>query len=494
MRDVTRSFRVTFAKSRMRESRPYGSVRAKPNGLATRPHHSMAGPEGGYLSSVITRIAIWFLLPAVARVAVAQTTVTGLVYDSAAHAPLAHATVQLVAADDPARFARSSAADSIGRFSFSDVPDGRYMIGFFHPRLDTLGIAAPVRELRVIRRLPVAIDLAIPGAARLVRAICGDRASDSASGVVMGVVRDARSREPLASVTVAGEWVDLILSAQGAVRRPRRLAATTRDNGWFALCDVPAGGTVSLSASRNGDTARVDLEVPADGFLHRDVYVASGAGNARVTGVAIAGESNAPLANAQITIAGAAPVRSNARGEWTVSDAPFGTRALDVRAVGYYPEHRAIDVLEEMAPQRVVLSTMKAVLDTVRIRAAAGARRELMEFETRRRSSGTGTFLTREQVTRANASRTTDLFRMMPRIRIRRNISDTTSLQVGEVNSWCSPRVFVDGHPLPKMSADELDDVVDPRDIAGVEFYPSIVPPQFQDPLESCGSIVIWRR
>jgi len=368
------------------------------------------------------------------------------------------------------------------------------MIGFFHPRLDTLGIAAPVRELRVTGRLPVAIDLAIPGAARLVRAICGDRASDSASGVVMGVVRDARSREPLASVTVAGEWVDLILSAQGAVRRPRRLAATTRDNGWFALCDVPAGGTVSLSASRNGDTARVDLEVPADGFLHRDVYVASGAGNARVTGVAIAGESNAPLANAQITIAGAAPVRSNARGEWTVSDAPFGTRALDVRAVGYYPEHRAIDVLEEMAPQRVVLSTMKAVLDTVRIRAAAGARRELMEFETRRRSSGTGTFLTREQVTRANASRTTDLFRMMPRIRIRRNISDTTSLQVGEVNSWCSPRVFVDGHPLPKMSADELDDVVDPRDIAGVEFYPSIVPPQFQDPLESCGSIVIWRR
>jgi hypothetical protein len=130
----------------------------------------------------------------------------------------------------------------------------------------------------------------------------------------------------------------------------------------------------------------------------------------------------------------------------------------------------------------------------VRIRAAAGARRELMEFETRRRSSGTGTFLTREQVTRANASRTTDLFRMMSRIRIRRNISDTTSLQVGEVNSWCSPRVFVDGHPLPKMSADELDDVVDPRDIAGVEVYPSIVPPQFQDPLESCGSIVIWRR
>ena len=35
---MTHCFRVTFVKSRMRESRPYGSVRAKPNGLATRPY------------------------------------------------------------------------------------------------------------------------------------------------------------------------------------------------------------------------------------------------------------------------------------------------------------------------------------------------------------------------------------------------------------------------------------------------------------------------
>ena len=38
---------VTFAKSRMRESRPYGSVRAKPNGLAPSPSCADIFPNGG---------------------------------------------------------------------------------------------------------------------------------------------------------------------------------------------------------------------------------------------------------------------------------------------------------------------------------------------------------------------------------------------------------------------------------------------------------------
>src|SRR5690349_8782639 len=98
------------------------------------------------------RLSILLVLSGVARVAAAQAPVKGLVYDSVAHAPLVHATVQLVAAEDPAKFARTAAADSSGRFAFSDVPDGRYMVAFFHPRLDTLGIDAPVREIRVIGR------------------------------------------------------------------------------------------------------------------------------------------------------------------------------------------------------------------------------------------------------------------------------------------------------------------------------------------------------
>ena len=53
----------TFAKSRMRESHPYGSVRAKPNSLATRPHprskkSGYCRPISRVLSSVVTRTVI----------------------------------------------------------------------------------------------------------------------------------------------------------------------------------------------------------------------------------------------------------------------------------------------------------------------------------------------------------------------------------------------------------------------------------------------------
>lgn len=440
------------------------------------------------------RHTIWLLFLSAMQAAVGQATVRGSVYDSVAHAPLALATVQLVSADDPAKFARSVAADSIGRFSFADVPAGRYMLGFYHPRLDTLGVDAPAREIRVAGRRSVDADLGVPGAARLVRGICGDRPSGEISGVLMGVVRDARSREPIGNVTVAGEWFDLLLSAQGTVRRPQRLVATTRDNGWFGICDVPAGGTLTLSAARNTDTARVELQVPADGFLHRDVYFDSGLRDARVTGLVV-DANDIPLANAQVTIGGAPPARTNALGQWSANDAPYGTRALDVRAVGYYPEHRTIDVLEGMPPQRIVLSTMKAVLDTVRVRAVANANRDLAAFETRRRSSGAGTFVTRDEIARRNPQRITDLLRTMPRVRIRRNIPDTTSVQVGEAGQWCTPLVFVDGMLIQGLSADDMDDVVDPRNIAGIEVYTGIMaPPQFQVGMNGCGSIVIWRR
>ncbi|OKP64851.1 hypothetical protein BTE77_33935 [Ensifer adhaerens] len=44
--------RVTLGKSRVREIRPPGSVRAKPNGIATRPRPS-------YASSMMWKLPSW---------------------------------------------------------------------------------------------------------------------------------------------------------------------------------------------------------------------------------------------------------------------------------------------------------------------------------------------------------------------------------------------------------------------------------------------------
>src|SRR5688500_18555648 len=85
-------------------------------------------------------------------------TVSGVVHDSIARRPLAGATVQLVATDSIGRFGRTTVSDSLGRFSIADVPEGRYRLGFFHAKLDSLGVDAPLREVYVDR--PLRVDLA----------------------------------------------------------------------------------------------------------------------------------------------------------------------------------------------------------------------------------------------------------------------------------------------------------------------------------------------
>ena len=105
----------------------------------------------------------------------AGTTVSGVVRDSISHLPLAGATVQLVAPDSVAGHGRSAISDSVGRFTLTDVRDGRYALGFYHPLLDSLGVEPPAREVRVEEHQPVRIDLATPSTERIRAAVCGAR-------------------------------------------------------------------------------------------------------------------------------------------------------------------------------------------------------------------------------------------------------------------------------------------------------------------------------
>ena len=37
----------------------------------------------------------------------------------------------------------------MGRYTFTDIPDGRYRLGFIHPMLDSLGLEPMLRDVRV---------------------------------------------------------------------------------------------------------------------------------------------------------------------------------------------------------------------------------------------------------------------------------------------------------------------------------------------------------
>ncbi|HJU69852.1 MAG TPA: TonB-dependent receptor [Gemmatimonadaceae bacterium] len=456
---------------------------------------------------------------------VPRTTVSGVVHDSIARAPLAGAVVQLVGADTPSRFNGTALSDSLGRFTIANVPAGRYMLGFFHPVLDSLGVEPLLRDVNVDGRQPVRADLATPSPSRLRAAICGRRAAADTGALVVGVVRDAQTHAAAKGVSVRGTWVEFTLRAGRFDRSVPQILVTTADNGWFAMCNVPSGGTMALIANRGADsTDLIEVEVPAEGFLRRDLYlgpaqvVASDAkrrdslapppvrrraGEGRLSGVVVTVNGGRAIADALVRILDGPETRANERGEWTLTGAPLGTRMLEVRSVGYYPTRTAVDVVANGAPVRTALATMKDVLDTVKVVASRLANQNLVEFNARRRIGG-GRYLTAEDVQRRQPVVTSDLFRNMPGLRVERGeLGDTQLLMRGTFEETCVPSVFIDGRHMRNLTADDIDGWVKPNEIVGVEIYAGThVPAQFNAGLtgggasggESCGSIVIWTK
>jgi hypothetical protein len=451
-----------------------------------------------------------FFVVLLGRVAAAQATdttrrapgatVSGIVHDSIARRPLAGATVQLVSADGQVRTARTTTSDSLGRFSLDDVPNGRHTLGFFHAVLDSLGLEPPLREVFVADHRPARADLAIPAPARVRAAMCGPRPEPDSSGVVVGIVRTAVDRLPAPRVTVTAEWLELSFTPNGLVRHVPRLVATTAENGWFAICDVPSAATIALMARRGTDSTEstdvIDVQVPAQGFVRQSLYLGS-ARMVAISGTVVTAAGSQPLGGAQVGIVGGPQTRANDRGQWTIANAPLGTRVLEVRAVSYFPERRAVDVVADAAPVRVALTTLKAMLDTVKVFANPLYDRDGSGFQ-QRRNSGTGRYLTAEDVARSNPIVTSDLFRMQPGVRMvdnPREFDKVLLVRSSTTADWCPPAVYVNGQYVFTASASDIDGWVNPEEIAGVEIYSGTsVPPQFQRGMTNCGSIVIWTR
>ena len=426
-------------------------------------------------------------------------TVSGVVLDSIARVPLVGAIVQLVAADSAARAGRTVSSDTLGRFTFADVPAGRYTLGFFHPMLDSLGLEPTLRQVSVVGRQPVRADLAIPSASRIRAVVCGATTAPEASAVIIGVVRDARDRAPIADVTVAAEWLEISVSRLGLVRRVPRIVVITAANGWFALCNVPSPGAITLIASHGADsTDFIDAQIPVAGFLRQELYldVARGerTGDGRLNGVVVAAAAGRPLPGARVSLSNGPQTDADQRGEWMLVGARLGTRMLEVRAVGYYPQRRVVDVLVGAVPIRSALSTMKAVLDTVRV-TASRLDSHLSGFADRRHN-GVGQYLTAEDVARRRPIVTSDLFRTTPGLRLEyASLGDTWITMRGTTDDRCVPSVYIDGLYVSGLTADDIDSWVHPDEVAGIEIYMvGTVPAQYQPALSGCGSIVIWKK
>lgn len=435
-------------------------------------------------------------LSALGATASAQSgsTVEGVVWDSVARAPLRSAAVQLADAADPAAaVAGRATTDSAGRFVVTGLRPGRYLVTFVHADLDVLGIEPPVRVVD-LRGTTARVTLAIPSPTRLYEPLCG-ALPDSTLGALIGMLRDAGSGAPSGG-TVVVRWSELVIGS-GGMRNRERVVRAPADSvtGRFLLCRVPADAELAVRAERGLDTTgTVPVQANRRALVRRDLWLGGSArGTSRIYGRVVS-ETGQPIIGAQAIVIGtAARGTSDSSGTYQVVDAPAGTRTLELRAVGFAPERRVVDLFSTAALRADVrLTSVKRVLDTIRVAASRAYANHGEGFDRRRRSMP-GHFIDADAVDRAKPARFTDLLSRVPSVRLEEGSLSTRIVMRG-TQVACEPVVFLDGARIPGMDLRDLNGLLLPDDIGAVEVYTKEQSPVEFSTLDDCGVIVVWTK
>jgi hypothetical protein len=292
------------------------------------------------------------------------------------------------------------------------------------------------------------------------------------------------------------------------------------DAGWYALCGVPADGSIAARAELGDDaTGYIELNVPANGVLHRDFSIPRGSaavavvdsaaaaanipsvrlrhGSASVTGV-VRNAQGQPLHGAQLMVWGSDVTGSTGDdGTFTLSDLPAGTQSLEARYVGYAPTRVTVDLVSNQTRSvTVTLSERTDVLDQVTVYGKLNRRRiDYTGFLQRRKTAGSGRFYTRADIAEMHPVDLTDILRRVPGLRlVPTSYFDYTILSSRGITTnptgTCQPALYVDGARL--IDDTGLNGMIRPGDIAAIEVYagPAGAPAQYSD--GDCGSILIW--
>ena len=429
----------------------------------------------------------------VASTGAAQQTgdVSGMVYDSVARAPLRGAVVQMVPPAGTPLY--SATTDARGRYTIAGAPAGSYTIDFAHQVLDSLAIEPPSRNVEVRAAEVVRVDLAVPAPETIVTQACRTAPTDSV-GLLFGILKDSRSGMGLDSGQVVARWSELVIVVGGMSNRERFAAARTVRDGWFAMCRVPSNAEVLVQALRSADSTGISLvKVPEQGLVRFDIAIG---GVASVRGRV--SSQGRPVENARVRAANSErSAYTDSAGEYRLAGVPAGTQTLEVRALGYAPEAIATTLAPESdTPIDVQLTSVKRVMDTIRVAAQRIYSIDAMGFE-RRRKSRSGLFFDADVVRRRSPYSVLQLLYEVPSMRVEQQGLERTFMMRGgnaATGLPCPPAFFLNGARMPDEMLSELDLLVRPNELQGMEVYQGLtVPPEFFAN-GACGAVIVWTR
>jgi outer membrane receptor for monomeric catechols len=169
-----------------------------------------------------------------------------------------------------------------------------------------------------------------------------------------------------------------------------------------------------------------------------------------------------------------------------------------VRALGFAPKRVAVDLVgRRPAVVDVVLDDRVAALERVVIKGEARRtlrQRRADEFMQRAARIGAARLVTAADIERRGAVQVSDALRMIPGLRVVPG-TNTASRNVIRGRMNCVPEVYVDGM-IMYAGADDLDLLLSPGDVLGVEVYLGFggVPAQYGRTGNDCGTVLVWTK
>jgi len=183
-----------------------------------------------------------------------------------------------------------------------------------------------------------------------------------------------------------------------------------------------------------------------------------------------------------------------------------GRYTLRIRHIAFAEYHSTEIAVErnETVEIEVRLGETVIPLEPLVVRGRTLDLGKMAGFNERMRNNTFGRFLTRAEIDRRGAMRTTDLLRIMPGvtitpIRVRGRPATDRSLVTmrggGGAGRTCEPAFFIDGVRVRQGVDATIDDMLAPDMLEGVEVYTSSAgaPAQYSDPA-SCGVVLFWTR
>jgi hypothetical protein len=439
----------------------------------------------------------------------AGTRLRGTVFDSTQAEPLRGARVTIEG------LGRTVETDFEGRFLFDSLSDeGEVRVRVWHPRLDSLGLPAPVTRVTLRRRNETAADFGTGSVRDVARQRCR-RDLRAAERIIVGTYRSIADSAQASAEVVLLERVTSGTGRDSLVRH----TTITSDAGRYAFCETQSG-TQSWIIARDSagwlnprhvnGAAAPPVEIIPLRVSSPDTTMtgSTGApavilgrtlrpGAASISGWVLLPELND--ARVQILVDDVQRGTTAPDGSFTLPNVPDGTRRLTFRSPGLAQRH--IQITAQDGQSALMLVTLRvAPVVVVQVDGPPPDPR-LTDFRQRRRL-GNGTFFDRAEIERRNPRVLSDLLRNVPGVRIEsfqgglRYVSGrfrSLSASAGSGNGSCDMMIYLNGQPFPS-DAGTSDARIRVTEILALEVYVAAgsVPREFAGTNAACGVILIW--